>query len=86
MAAGRMIMLKIGGQPMTVLVEREQLENDLRAYGYPAERAVYVTTWNDLQTDDGPTDPMAAVNPGRWRRPPGISGTSGSRSPTAPPR
>jgi putative hydrolase len=31
------------------------------------------------------TDPMAAVYPGRWRRLPRISGTSGSRSPTAPP-
>ena len=41
----RVIMLEIDGQPVTVMVEREQLEN-LAAYGYPAERAVYVTTWN----------------------------------------
>jgi hypothetical protein len=79
-----MIMLEIDGQPVTITVEREQLE-DLAAYGYPAERAVYVTTWNGLQIDDSPIDPMAAVYPGRWRRLPGISGTSGSRSPTAPP-
>jgi hypothetical protein len=54
MALGKMITLEIGGQPVTVMVEREQLEN-LAAYGYPAERAVYVTTWNDLQMDDSPT-------------------------------
>jgi hypothetical protein len=51
MTPGKMIMLEIGGQPMTVVVEREQLE-DLTAYGRPAERAVYVTTWNDLHIDD----------------------------------
>ena len=85
MAPGKMIMLEIGGQPVTVVVEREQLENDLAACGYPADRSVYVTTWNDHQIDDTPTDPMAAVYPERWRRLPGISGTSGSRSPTAPP-
>lgn len=55
MAPGKIIMLEIGGQPVTVMVEREQLE-DLAANGYPAERAVYVTTWNDLQIDDTPTD------------------------------
>jgi hypothetical protein len=54
MAPGKMIMLEIGGQPVTVMVEREQLAS-LAAYGYPAERAVYVTTWNDLQIDDAPT-------------------------------
>jgi len=84
MAPGKMIRLEIGGQPVTVMVEREHLE-DFAAYGYPAERAVYVTTWNDLQIDGTPADPMATVYPGRWRRLPGISGTSGSRSPTAPP-
>jgi hypothetical protein len=84
MAPGKMITLEVGGEPVTVMVEREQLE-DLAAFGYPAERAVYVTTWNDLQMNDNRTDPMAAVYPGRWRRLPGISGTSGSRSPTAPP-
>ena len=84
MAPGKMIMLEIGGQPVTVVVEREQLE-DLAAHGYPAERAVYVTTWNGLHIDGTLTDPMAAVYPERSRRLPGISGTSGSRSPTAPP-
>jgi hypothetical protein len=66
------------------VVEREQLENDLAEDGYPADRSVYVTTWNDHQIDDTRTR-MTAVYPGRWRRLPGISGTSGSRSPTAPP-
>jgi hypothetical protein len=51
MTLGKMIMLDIGGQPVTVMVEREQL-GDLAAYGYPAERAVYVTAWNDLQIYD----------------------------------
>lgn len=60
MALGKMIMLEIGGQPVTVMVEREQLE-DLAAYGYPAERAVYVTTWSNHQIDVTPADPMAAV-------------------------
>jgi hypothetical protein len=55
MAPGKMIMLEIGGQSVTVMVEREQSEDDLPAYGYPAERAVYVTSWNDLQIDDSPT-------------------------------
>lgn len=84
MAPCKMITLKIGGQPVTVMVEHEQLENDL-ADGYPADRSVYVTTWNDHRIDNAPTDPMATVYPGRWRRLPGISGTSGSRSPTTPP-
>jgi len=84
MAPGKMITLDIGGQPVTVVVEREQLENDMAGDGYPADRSVYVTTWNDHQIDDTRTR-MAAVYPGRWRRLPGISGTSGSRSPTAPP-
>ena len=47
----RMLMLEIGGQPVTVMVEREQLE-DLAADGYPADRSVYVITWNDHQIDD----------------------------------
>lgn len=85
MDPGKMIMLEIGGQPVTVRIEREQLENDLTADGYPADRSVYVTTWNDHQIDGTPTDLMAAVSPGRRRRLPGISGTSGSRSPTASP-
>jgi hypothetical protein len=71
-----MITLEVGGRPVTVMVEREQLE-DLAAYGYPAERAVYVTTWNDLQIDDGPTGATEAVNPRSWPGPPGTSGTSG---------
>jgi hypothetical protein len=63
MAPAKMITLEIGGQPVTVVVEREQLENDLAADGYPADRSVYVTTWTDYQADDNPTDPMAAVYP-----------------------
>lgn len=51
MAPGKMLILKIGGQPVTVMVEREQLE-DLAADGYPADRSVYVITWNDHQIDD----------------------------------
>jgi hypothetical protein len=62
MAPGKMITLDVGGEPVTVIVEREQLGN-LAAYGYPAERAVYVTTWDDLQTDDSPTGATEAVNP-----------------------
>jgi hypothetical protein len=80
-----MITLEIGGQPVTIVVEREQLDKDLAEDGYPANRSVYVTTWNDHQIDDTPTDSMAAVYPGRWRRLPRISGTSASRSPTTPP-
>jgi hypothetical protein len=78
MTPGKMIMLEVGGQPVTVVVEREQLE-DLAANGCPAERAVYVTTWNDLQVDDTPTGPTAAARPVRWPRRPATSGTSGSR-------
>ena len=78
MTPGKMIMLEIDGQPVTVMVEREQLE-DLAAYGYPAERTVYVTTWNDLQIDDTRTGRTGAARPGRWPRPRGTSGTSGSR-------
>jgi hypothetical protein len=52
MAPGKTIMLEIGGQPVTVVVEREQLENDLATDGYPADRSVYVTAWNDHQIDD----------------------------------
>jgi hypothetical protein len=61
MAPGKMIILKVGGQPVTVMVEREQLEDDLAAWGYLADRSVYVTTWNDHQIDSTRTDPMAAV-------------------------
>ena len=85
MAPGKMIMLEIGGQPVTVTVEREQSEDEVAACGYPVDRCVYLITWNDHQIDCSPTDLMAAVYPGRWRRLPGSSGTSGSRSPTAPP-
>jgi hypothetical protein len=45
MAPGKMIMLVIGGQPVTITVERER--SDLAAYGYPVDRNVYVTTWDD---------------------------------------
>jgi len=51
MASGKMIMLEIGGQPVTVMVEREQLE-DLAVSGYPADRNVYMVTWNDHEIDD----------------------------------
>jgi hypothetical protein len=36
MAPGKMIKLEIGGQSVTVVVEREQLANDLAACGYPS--------------------------------------------------
>jgi hypothetical protein len=78
MAPGKMIMLEIGGQPVTVMVEREQLE-DLAAYGYPAERAVYVTTWNDHQIDDSPTGRTAAARRRRWPPQLGSWATNGSR-------
>jgi len=51
MAPDKMIMLEIGGQAVTVMVEREQLE-ELAADGYPADRSVHVITWNDHQIDD----------------------------------
>jgi hypothetical protein len=51
MAPGKMIMLEIGGQLVTVMVEREQLA-DLVASEYPANRSVYVITWDDGQVDD----------------------------------
>ena len=79
MAPGKMIILDVGGQPVTLMVEREQLEDDLAAWGYPADRSVYVTTWNDHQIDDTRTGPTAAARPGRWPRRPGPWGTSGSR-------
>jgi hypothetical protein len=50
------ITLEIDGQPVTITVERER--SDLATYGYPADRNVYVTTWDDsqddLQIDDNP--------------------------------
>jgi hypothetical protein len=49
MAPGKMIILEIGGQPVTITVERER--SDLGAYGYPADRNVYVTTWDDPEDD-----------------------------------
>jgi hypothetical protein len=51
MPPGKMIMLEIGGQPVTVTVEREQLEDDVAASGYPVGRSVYLITWNDHQID-----------------------------------
>jgi hypothetical protein len=65
MDPGKMIMLEIDGQPVTVVVETERLENDLAADGYPADRSVYVTTWNDHQIDDTSTGPTAAARPAR---------------------
>jgi len=79
MAPGKMIMLEIGGQPVTVVVEREQVENDPGASGSLADRNVYVTTWDDHQIDDTPTSRTAAARPGRWPSQPAISVTSGSR-------
>jgi hypothetical protein len=64
----KMIMLEIDGQPVTVVVETEQLENDLAVDGYPADRSVYVTTWNDHQIDDTRTGLTAAARPVRWPR------------------
>jgi hypothetical protein len=65
----RVITLEIDGQPVTITVEREQSET-LATYGFPADREVYVTTWNDLQIDDTRTGPTAAARRGTWRRPP----------------
>jgi len=56
----RVIMLEIDGQPVTITVGRERAE-ELAAYGYTAERTIYLTTWNDLQIDDSGTGPMEAV-------------------------
>lgn len=79
MPPGRMITLEIGGQPVMVMVEHEQLENDLAADGYPPDRSVYVTTWNDHQIDDTPTGRMGAARPTRWPIPRAAWATSGSR-------
>jgi hypothetical protein len=79
MAPGKMIMLEIDGQPVTVVVETEQLENDLAADGYPADRSVYVTTWNDHQIDDTPTGRMGAARRTRWPIPRAAWAMSGSR-------
>ena len=50
-------------QPVTITVERER--SALASYGHPADRNVYVTTWDDpgddLQIDDTPTSPSAGV-------------------------
>lgn len=35
------------GEPVTVTVDHERSEA-LAAYGFPAERNVYVTTWKEL--------------------------------------
>ena len=43
---GKMIV-EVGGDPVTVTVEREQLGDDLAVRGYPVGRSVYVITWND---------------------------------------
>jgi hypothetical protein len=80
-----MIMLQIGGQPVTVMVEREQSEDEVAPCGYPVGRSVYLISWNDHQRDDSPTGATEAVNPRRWPGPPGTSGTSGSHSPATPP-
>jgi hypothetical protein len=72
----RVITLEIGGEPVTVMVETEQSQDEC---GSPADRSVYVVTWNDLQIDETPTGPTAAARRGRWPRPPATWGTSGSR-------
>jgi len=79
MAPGKTITLEIDGQPVTVVVETEQLENDLADDGYPADRSVYVTTWNDHQIDSTPTGAMAAVRLMRWPIPRAAWATNGSR-------
>jgi hypothetical protein len=42
------ITLEIDGVPVVITVESEQSE-DLAAYGFPAERNVYVTSWTDVR-------------------------------------
>lgn len=44
----RVIVLDIDGEAVTITVECERSET-LAAYGFPAERKVYVTSWNDCQ-------------------------------------
>lgn len=39
-APGKMMRLDVGGQFVTVVVEREQVENDLASEEYPADRSV----------------------------------------------
>jgi len=74
----RVITLEIDGEPVIITVERERSE-DLAAYGFPADREVYVTSWNDLQIDDTRTGPTAAARPGRWPPQPAIWDSTGSR-------
>jgi hypothetical protein len=47
----RVITLEIDGQPVAVTVERERSET-LAEQGFPADRAVYVTRWDECQIDD----------------------------------
>jgi hypothetical protein len=54
MAPGKMIRLEIGGQPVTVMVEREQLKDEVADCGYPVDRSVYLIVWNDHQINDSP--------------------------------
>lgn len=50
----RVITLEIDGEPVVVTVERERSET-FAAYGFPADREVYVTRWNDGQIVDSRT-------------------------------
>ncbi len=74
----RVITLEIDGEPVIVTVEYETSET-LAAYGFPADQAVYVTSWETGQIDDTPTGPTAAARHGRWPRRPAIWGSAGSR-------
>jgi hypothetical protein len=74
----RVITLEINGQPVVVTVERERSE-DLAAYGFPADREVYMITWDDLQIDSTPTGRMGAAHPRRWPMPRAAWAMSGSR-------
>ncbi len=47
----RVITLEIDGVPVIITVEHETSET-LAAQGFPAERAVYVTSWDAGQIDD----------------------------------
>ena len=74
----RVITLEIDGQLVRITVEHERSEYPA-VYGFPMDREVYVTTWNDLQIDDTRTSLTAAARRGRWPRPPRRSAMSGSR-------
>ena len=43
---GQTFVILVSGEPVTVTVVHERPET-LAAYGFPAERTVYVVTWDD---------------------------------------